>query len=167
MMSNITLTESDVEKIKFFYSKYKLEAIINTSNYISKSHLGTKMDSCRFCGATRVSGSFSTDSHTIPQLLGNRYLLSHYECDDCNKLFSSYDDSLGNYLGLYRTMSLTKGRKIPKFKDEDSGMVAMAESDGTLSIILPNLDDLEKSFESKEWTIKGNNKPHIPIHTFK
>lgn len=48
---------------------------------------------CRFCGASDPS-VFRKDSHTFPEALGNKWVISRDECDTCNtKIFSRYDDA--------------------------------------------------------------------------
>lgn len=38
---------------------------------------------CRFCG-TRESSRFRKLAHTMPEALGNKWIFSRDECDDCN-----------------------------------------------------------------------------------
>lgn len=81
--------------------------IENTNNYI-----------CRFCGKARPEVKYRKDAHVIPQLLGNRNVLSKMECDSCNEHFSMYENSLASYIGLFRTMARLPGQRgIPKYKN--------------------------------------------------
>jgi hypothetical protein len=40
---------------------------------------------CRFCGLGADKTKFNKDAHAIPELLGNKHLLSDSECDACNE----------------------------------------------------------------------------------
>ncbi|HVR91017.1 MAG TPA: hypothetical protein VHG29_07990 [Novosphingobium sp.] len=65
--------------------------------------------SCRFCGEGD-SKHFRHRSHTIPEGLGNHWILSADECDRCNKLFSKYDDALCKSVGTILTVGGTEGK---------------------------------------------------------
>lgn len=64
---------------------------------------------CRFCGTTDA-GKFRTVAHTFPQALGNQWLVSLDECDDCNQRFSVYDDALASALRPFLTLGGTAGK---------------------------------------------------------
>lgn len=157
----------DIELYQKFFNHYQIERILDCSTYSSKTYLGDPKDNCRFCGIKREEGKFKTEAHLIPKLLGNQYLLSHFECDDCNALFQKYDDSLSKYLGLYRTASRTKGKKWPKFKDSSSGIQAYVEEDGVVNFILPDLNKLEEAIQTKKLTIVAKNQSYIPLYVYK
>lgn len=72
---------------------------------------------CRFCGKTNGETTFQSEAHLIPESLGNKELLSDFECDLCNYQFGNkYDNELSNFLGIYRTLNGTKGKEgIPGF----------------------------------------------------
>lgn len=76
---------------------------------------------CRFCGENEKS-KFKKDAHIIPESLGNRFLISNFECDICNEKFSVYEDALNKFIGPIRTLGFVKGKskkgkRIPKFKN--------------------------------------------------
>lgn len=61
--------------------------------------------------------TFRKEAHIIPELLGNKYLVSDFECDNCNILFNKYENELANWLGMVRTILGTPGKnKIPNYK---------------------------------------------------
>ena len=44
---------------------------------------------CRFCNKTKDDGaSFKKKAHILPEQVGNKLIVSHSECDDCNVLFA-------------------------------------------------------------------------------
>lgn len=66
---------------------------------------------CRFCGRKYGDTQFEEKAHLIPEMLGNKKLLSDFECDQCNHYFDKLEDQLSKFLGIYRTLSGTKGKK--------------------------------------------------------
>ena len=48
---------------------------------------------CRFCKETKTKINFKTDAHVVSEALGNKYLLSKYECDQCNKKFAECEEN--------------------------------------------------------------------------
>ena len=64
---------------------------------------------CRFCGKSGQA-NFRKQAHTIPEGLGNKWLFSLDECDECNSLFSPYESSLCSSVGPILTLGGTKGK---------------------------------------------------------
>lgn len=48
---------------------------------------------CRFCGQADAR-KFRKVAHALPESLSNKWLVSLDECDDCNAMFSRYEDAL-------------------------------------------------------------------------
>lgn len=65
---------------------------------------------CRFCGRTAPAVTFRKDAHALPATLGNRYLLSREECDECNEAGSVLEDDLAKRMTVARVMSRIAGR---------------------------------------------------------
>lgn len=82
---------------------------------------------CRFCSRTKADGaSFKKKAHIFPEQLGNKLVISHSECDDCNKFFANHESNLGNFLGPLKTLLGVKGKskqgsRIPKHKVSITG----------------------------------------------
>lgn len=64
---------------------------------------------CRFCG-TDNERKFRSVAHTVPEALGNKWIISLDECDDCNALFSQYEDALAKTVGPILTIGGTLGK---------------------------------------------------------
>ena len=64
---------------------------------------------CRFCGNDDRQ-KFQTRAHTFPEALGNKWVFSDDECDDCNARFSVYEDALTKAVGPLLTLGGTKGK---------------------------------------------------------
>ncbi|MFV0468355.1 MAG: HNH endonuclease, partial [Dysgonomonas sp.] len=68
-------------------------------NNDNKTHLGEKKDkTCRFCGNKHPEVTFKMVTHAIPEFTGNKTLISEYECDICNGLFSQMETQMSNYM---------------------------------------------------------------------
>jgi hypothetical protein len=103
-----------------FFKAYKLE---HSAECPPSAMTGLKpkdLRTCRYCGRMRPFVRFSNLAHIIPELLGNRYLVSDFECDGCNELFGKLESQLANFLGVARTLLSIEGKEnIPKFKSTD------------------------------------------------
>ncbi len=83
---------------------------------------------CRFCGKKYGDTQFKEKAHLISEMLGNKELLSDFECDQCNHYFDKFEDQLSNFLGIYRTLSGTKGKEgIPGFTSPGKAIKAKGE----------------------------------------
>ncbi|MGJ1488571.1 HNH endonuclease [Sphingobacterium spiritivorum] len=88
---------------------------------IRKHYLGKQSTPkrCRFSNKTSDQFSFKMEAHIILQFMGNKNLLSNFECDDCNQKFSKYEDSFANFIGASRTIAQIPGQaknKVPNLK---------------------------------------------------
>lgn len=91
---------------------------------------------CRFCGKRPPEVRFSQVAHAIPQALGNRGLITAYECDACNSHFGGgIETDLGTWSMPRRTASLIKGQNgIPTLKKGSSGGWRVEVKGGRLEI---------------------------------
>lgn len=152
-----------------FDSKYEKEIYLNLGNLLKKTFLGKKGDACRFCGRNGSEVAFKNNAHVLPQLLGNRFLLSYYECDDCNTLFGKYEDDLAKFLAPMRTLSGIKGKRgIPEFYDYEGKLRIKNNAKNELKINvdhLPHDDIIEgKDFET---VFQANRQPFKEINVYK
>lgn len=119
-------------KLEFGYPDEFKEAAQNFSSaYLIKeiklplqgypNNLKPKKDRiCRYCSKSTPTVSFKSLAHLIPEFLGNKFLICDFECDICNNVFSVYEDSLANYLGIARTLNNIKGKEgLPEYKSKD------------------------------------------------
>ncbi len=72
------------------------------------TRLGTA-GTCRYCGTTDRK-RFRKKAHTLPEGLGNKWLFSLDECDDCNNQFSRYEGALTASVGALLTLGGVKGK---------------------------------------------------------
>lgn len=65
---------------------------------------------CIFCGSS--TAKFSKVAHAISETVGNKSLVSHFECDECNKEFGEkLEDNLGKYMLPYKIITQVFGKK--------------------------------------------------------
>lgn len=88
--------------------RYRILRMIQAGGDVPIQHVG-EPGRCRFCGCTGV-GKFRTLAHTFPEALGNKWVVSRDECDDCNQRFSIYEDALASALRPFLTLGGTKGK---------------------------------------------------------
>lgn len=81
---------------------------------------------CRFCHKDESQVTFKNRPHVISEQIGNRHVLSYYECDNCNRFFgSTYEGEYSNFLMNYHCFGKVKGKKsIPKYQSRDQKMYA-------------------------------------------
>jgi HNH endonuclease len=73
--------------------------------------LGSKPHTCRFCDRKKPEVTFKKKAHAVPELIGNKTLLTFYECDDCNDRFSSFEDDFAKMTLGDRSISQARGKK--------------------------------------------------------
>jgi hypothetical protein len=67
---------------------------------------------CLFCGRAYPEVNIPDTSHAISEAIGNKILINHYECNECNKAFGSLlEDSFGKYVQPYKFISQIYGKK--------------------------------------------------------
>lgn len=85
---------------------------------------------CRFCKRTHPEVTFRKKAHIIPELMGRSKLVSDYECDTCNQLFSNYETDLSYFIGATRSLSARKAKEgVPTYKSVDKKLVIRTEKD--------------------------------------
>jgi hypothetical protein len=155
-----------------FFESYELEKEIYCP---AQKMVGLKSKNerqCRFCGKKSPSVSFHKIAHIIPELLGNRHLVSDYECDQCNEKFGKYENDFANYLGIARTMQSVKGKKQPKFKPNEHISMATVNDpfDGEIIEIKrtdPTNDVFEFNKETNQTIIHFKLLPYTPLKIYK
>ncbi|QEC69651.1 HNH endonuclease [Panacibacter ginsenosidivorans] len=116
-----TSPEYDDHAVSFF-DKYDIQSFIFCPEEKQKMIIPPKERLCRFCKRKYPAVTFRNDAHIIPEALGNRYLTSEFECDECNQKFGKLDDQLIKFIGVSRSLNGTKAKKktkIPKYPSAD------------------------------------------------
>lgn len=82
---------------------------------------------CRFCNTQKKRSDFGKDAHVVSESLGNKYLLSKYECDQCNLDFANCEENeIGKLFKFYKANRGLKGKK-GKTKIKKDGIEMMAD----------------------------------------
>jgi hypothetical protein len=169
----IELEDSPTElesELNVFFEDYYIDDIIFHPD--KKPTLKQKKDRfCRFCNKGMPDVTFRKDAHTIPQLTGNRNMISDFECDTCNSLFSKYESQLAYFLGVSRSLSFLKGQEgLPKYKSPDKKLIIEEDkTDNKIKIISDGLENIHWEIDEKNRKIKifSVKHPYIPIDVFK
>lgn len=163
-----------VKEGKLFIEHYDLETEIVCPDKKMILPIPKKERACRFCKKKYPEVTFRNDAHVIPESLGNRYLISGFECDFCNRQLGKYDDHLCHFLGISRTLNKTRGKEnIPTFKSTDKNIRA-EQSDfygiqDTIIISRENVSDQSFAFDSSTGMGKLTFKKasYIPLLVYK
>jgi hypothetical protein len=177
---DVTLDETNYIKAIDFFEHYQYQCRLDTKGIALRTYVGDRaMRKCRFCNKSEHEASFKKDAHIIPQFLGNRYLLSAFECDSCNALFGEYENAFANSLGAYRPFSMvnaSKNKKFPKHKeiqkhDQDLKTRLSIQQTDLKHIQIIHEDPFEDSIlfddENNKMTIRAVRPPYIPLYAYK
>jgi hypothetical protein len=136
-----------------------------------KIRLGNKHDrQCRFCDRREPDVTFKKKAHAIPEAIGNKSLLTYYECDECNEAFGSgIETDFGNWSKPMRTMSRIKGKTgVPTIRERrDGGWRIEYHPTG----LKANQDEIDKVMEvnqdTKTLTFRLRRDPYTPVSVLK
>lgn len=130
---------------------------------------------CRFCKLNYGETSFNSEAHLLSKLIGNKYLISDFECDKCNKIFGRYESDLAFYLGPLRAFQGMNQLSIEKSKFKSPNKQVVTETtdfygaDNCVSI--SREDCLDQTFEFDRETgltkVKLVKQSYVPLHVFK
>lgn len=116
-------------KNDFIDEKYDIHTMILLNNIGKPKYVFVDGDKekkvCRFCGKSEDDVHFENKSHVIPKFLGNFFVLSNFECDECNSFFSKYETELEKYIKIPliinnkdKTLKDRSGKNISRIGDE-------------------------------------------------
>jgi len=123
---------------------------------------------CRFCNKSYPDVKFSNRAHIIPELLGNKNLLSDFECDSCNSRFGKYENDLANFLGPFRTAAAVKGKNgVPKYRSTDNQLTITKSHDNSVEVAMNDDPENHISVEGDVIKIQSKSNPYKPINIYK
>lgn len=92
----------------------------------SKTYIGNpSYRRCRFCKRHEDQTTFKKTAHIIPASMGNRYLFTYEECDECNQAGGHLEDSFAKIIQLPRALgnSRTSSQAHSKFKTKHGSTI--------------------------------------------
>ena len=117
---------------------------------------GDNPQKCRFCGRTTPEVTFNKVAHALSHMVENRHLKSDYECDECNHLFSRYENDYSAYMNLYHTMFGVHGKKgIPKYRLHSEAFSKITNETNSIHILMK--EDEDSLIEWKEEDKRNNS----------
>lgn len=132
-----------------------------------KIHIGSK-GTCRYCGKVVGNTKFSKVAHSLPELIGNKFLFSMDECDECNEYFDkNLENNLANFLGVSRTICQVRGKKgIPKYKSKSGERIEVIGRD---LLIIENHDSslIDVNKDTETVSIQAEYKTYVPVQVYK
>lgn len=157
-----------------FFNEYDFEKVITCPNERIRNLKQKSHRVCRFCNLKYGDVSFKKDAHIISNFLGNKHLVSDFECDSCNNIFSSYESHLANFIGPIRAFKKFFGEKEnKKFKSLDTKSVTenitFLGLQDCVSVSRENIDDpiFEFDREAGKASIKLKKQPYSPLLVYK
>jgi hypothetical protein len=164
MEMKLYLDNLNGERAQNFFNIYALDDVISDTD--SKFIIGQKKPRmCRFCKRKEPEVKFKKDAHVIPEFMGNKHLLSYFECDNCNDKFSLYKDSFSKFIGASRTISQIPGKSgVPKHKDPKTGFSLSFDKKGLQIGFMQDSNEVKIIEDTKKLEIITKRQSYIPIY---
>lgn len=155
---------------------HKIHYIYDEIDFINlfdnRKELKAKKDrKCRFCGRSYPEVKFSKKAHTIPELLGNKFHLSDFECDNCNEKFGVFENDFANYLGMFRILAGIESRNgVPKYKSRDKVMSVEKVLKNAIDVNIKDVSNKNKILFNSNGDLSAiisESEPFIPLNVFR
>lgn len=135
-----------------------------------KIHLGDRTTKvCRFCGKSPPEVSFRSVAHALPELIGNKSIISHYECDTCNAHFARYvEDHLGKLLSATSSLTMIRSKGGVSSYKTRAGKSRIDVKNGVIEMqnyLTDNIVDLRP--DENAFVVNAETQPFVPIAVFK
>ncbi|MGD7189983.1 HNH endonuclease [Ralstonia pseudosolanacearum] len=145
---------------------------IDAVNQEKRVLTGPKPRRCRFCDRGAPSVTFRDVAHAVPESIGNRRLISEYECDICNRFFGSgIENHFGNWSKPYRLIGGRRGKKgIPTFKGGGPSGWRIDRMGNRFEIVAGENKDIRPFTTSEDHrvvTFELPRDPYVPIDVLK
>ena len=157
--------------VSFYEKNYRLVDVNLALGPNDKRYLGDRAaKTCRFCGRSTPDVTFKQETHALPEAVGNKSLITHYECDVCNDKFGGgIDTEFGKWSKPLRTFYQVRGKSgVPTLKREgQTGWRIELEQDGF--IFQQHVDNPVVSIDeaNDQISIEVPIDQHVPIAAFK
>jgi hypothetical protein len=151
-----------------FHDLYEPDLIVRHLEKKPKLMAPTKR-ACRFCFREYPEVTFRKTAHIFPRFMENRNIIHDCECDSCNALFGTYEDSFSKFMGMRRTTEFIKGQSgIPSFKSGDGKftMRYAVDNEGKHLLKLSGSPDEINGVEGG-LELRALKQPYVPINVMK
>lgn len=132
----IAVETEALKALQFYMNNYSTLVFAGLGSGNKPIVLGTEPFQCRFCGGKPPVKTFTKRAHAVSELLGNKILELLYECDDCNKRFSKFEDDLGKMTLPVRSIGGVIGKSgVPQLlpaKNKTKHKASMELKDGVI-----------------------------------
>lgn len=147
-----------------YFRQYKI--IQEECIFTHKTYLGERLNRiCRFCGRNSSEVKFKKIAHAIPEMLGNHYLCTYYECDECNELFSKLENDLGWFTELGRAITRLHGKYGPPTLKQ--GGSEIRDENGQMFIRDQENEPIMQWVGDNELKITVKLKAYTPVAVYK
>jgi hypothetical protein len=132
--------------------------------------LGDKaLKTCRFCRKSAPDVTFRQVAHALPEMIGNKSIISHYECDTCNGVFArNVEDHLGKLLSATSTLTMIRAKGgINSYKTR-AGKSRIDVKNGIIEFqnyLSDNIVTLRP--EDNAVVVTAETQPFVPMAVFK
>ncbi len=171
-MSTMYIAEAYAKAAEIFNQYYQLNTVLQCPNQ-KPTKTKNQSQTCRFCGKEEPDVTFNSDAHIFPEALGNHTLVSDFECDYCNNVFSDYESHLVNFLGPRIQMFGVKGKKSSSTyptADKNVKFHHTSINNKPVTIIAQKEVDLENISNDRNTginTIQYEKRSYIPTKVYK
>jgi hypothetical protein len=157
-----------------FFDTYNFEKIIMCPEKKIQGLASKPQRVCRFCNLKYGEVYFKGEAHVISKLLGNKFLVSDFECDNCNAIFSTYESHLSHFIGPIRAFQKLNGLDEKyKFKSPDKKTVTenfnLYGLENSFAVSREDIEDQTFEFnrETGETIIKFIKHSYSPLLVYK
>ncbi len=143
--------------------------IVFHDEILSNSYINKKGE-CRFCKKSSPEVSFNHLAHVVPEFLGNKYLYSNDECDNCNQKFgNTIETDLANYIGIHRTLTTIEGKNGVPQKNFQKEREKIYFGKNKILELVVHADSQKIKLNKKDKTIRVESvkEPFFPFGVFK
>ena len=170
----LELSQMDDSVMKYYEETY-VPISFGLLNQEKDTYLGNQEKKvCRFCRKGEEAVKFEHRAHVFPESIGNRFLLSYYECDTCNKKFSRLlENHYSNFFKFYHNASNIRGKKtVPTYQTKTGKSRAEWRKDingKELYVISDEMDNITTyiDIEEKRLLRQGIIDSYIPMAVYK
>ncbi len=157
--------------IGFYERSYRLVNVNIALMPTDKRYLGDRAAKrCRFCGKSEPEVTFKQETHALPEAIGNKSLITYYECDTCNQKFGrGIDNEFGKWSKPLRTFYQVRGKDgVPTLKREDPHAWRIElKQDGFVFQEHVDRPIVKVDEERQQLCVEVPIDKHVPIAVFK